>query len=271
MLQIAPSRENALQTYYSTLQVVEDAGPEVIKGAYRFLSQKWHPDKNLENIAGAEHMSRVINEAYAILCDPASRAEYDDRLRNEREAHAEKTRRAQGSRDSDWSAHSPNQEWPQQRTNSTPSLPPFESASPLPARMGILKHAFLVLLLLAAVAMALLIAYRAISDGFSFGGFMVLTVWLSVGRYAYARLFQPRNAGEEGAQATQQPQNSSPRARAMRFAYVVALVSVPLATGTLMTQGVEFGVSALFSIFIAPVAGLLSWVAAGVYLSLTTS
>jgi len=34
------------RTLYSCLQVTEEASLEVIKGAYKHLSQKFHPDKN---------------------------------------------------------------------------------------------------------------------------------------------------------------------------------------------------------------------------------
>jgi curved DNA-binding protein CbpA len=59
---------------YKTLQVDPEADVEVIQAAYRRLAQKYHPDT-----AGPDAANRMvaINEAWALLRDPASRAEYD--------------------------------------------------------------------------------------------------------------------------------------------------------------------------------------------------
>ena len=62
------------RNYYRILHVQPDAPTEVIKSSYRALMLKlqMHPDH------GGEHWSAtVINEAYAILSDPARRADYD--------------------------------------------------------------------------------------------------------------------------------------------------------------------------------------------------
>lgn len=71
-------------THYDTLEVTESASDEVIKGAYRFLSQKWHPDKNPQQREGSERAMRAINDAYAVLSDPARRREYDAWLARQR-------------------------------------------------------------------------------------------------------------------------------------------------------------------------------------------
>ena len=73
-----------IKTYYDILQVREDAGIEVIKGAYRFLAQKYHPDKYPDKEA-AEKILKVINKAYSVLSDPVKRAEYDAFLWQQRE------------------------------------------------------------------------------------------------------------------------------------------------------------------------------------------
>src|SRR3954447_17177949 len=59
---------------YKTLQVDPEADVEVIQAAYRRLAQKYHPDT-----AGPDAANRMvaINEAWALLRDPTSRAEYD--------------------------------------------------------------------------------------------------------------------------------------------------------------------------------------------------
>ena len=73
-----------LTSHYDTLEVSEDASKEVILGAYRYLSQKWHPDKNLHDTTGAGARMKDINAAYEVLSNPANRAEYDQWLREQR-------------------------------------------------------------------------------------------------------------------------------------------------------------------------------------------
>ncbi|WP_319000284.1 MULTISPECIES: J domain-containing protein [Burkholderia cepacia complex] len=65
-------------THYDVLRVTRDAPPEVIRAAYKALSQKWHPDKNSSPEAGA--LMQSINDAYAVLSDPSMRADYDRTL-----------------------------------------------------------------------------------------------------------------------------------------------------------------------------------------------
>ncbi len=67
-----------MRTHYDNLQVSRNASPEVIKGAYKYLSQKWHPDKNPEKREVAERNLKIINEAYEVLSDPVRRAEHDE-------------------------------------------------------------------------------------------------------------------------------------------------------------------------------------------------
>jgi DnaJ-class molecular chaperone len=62
--------------YYKILGIASDADAKRIREVYRELAFKFHPDRNAEDPNAAEHM-KVINEAYAVLSDPAKRAEYD--------------------------------------------------------------------------------------------------------------------------------------------------------------------------------------------------
>ncbi len=62
--------------HYETLGVPKSATAEDIKKAFREAAFKYHPDRNPGNPAAEERFKRV-NEAYAILSDPASRARYD--------------------------------------------------------------------------------------------------------------------------------------------------------------------------------------------------
>jgi DnaJ-class molecular chaperone len=59
--------------YYKVLEVPETAGADEIKKSYRSLAFQYHPDRN----TGTEDMMKAINEAYAVLSNPAKRQEYD--------------------------------------------------------------------------------------------------------------------------------------------------------------------------------------------------
>jgi curved DNA-binding protein CbpA len=72
-----------IHTHYDNLKVARDAPPEVIRAAYKTLSQKYHPDRH-GNSAEAIRIIQIINSAYAVLSDPAKRREHDDWIsRNE--------------------------------------------------------------------------------------------------------------------------------------------------------------------------------------------
>jgi curved DNA-binding protein len=61
--------------YYRLLGVSRSADAKEIQRAYRKLARKFHPDVNKE--AGAEDTFKQISEAYHVLSDPESRAQYD--------------------------------------------------------------------------------------------------------------------------------------------------------------------------------------------------
>src|SRR3954447_12790703 len=62
--------------FYETLGVSKTADEKELKGAFRKLAMKWHPDKNPGDHA-AEKKFKEINEAYETLKDPHKRAAYD--------------------------------------------------------------------------------------------------------------------------------------------------------------------------------------------------
>jgi len=62
---------------YRLLQVQDNAEPEVIAGAYRRLSKKYHPDLN----KGSEEKMMQINYAYSVLSDSNKRKQYDQYIR----------------------------------------------------------------------------------------------------------------------------------------------------------------------------------------------
>ena len=64
------------RTHYDTLNVSPDAEIVVIEAAYRALMKRYHPDQGGKAAAGGPSAA-AINEAYAVLRDPAQRAAYD--------------------------------------------------------------------------------------------------------------------------------------------------------------------------------------------------
>lgn len=66
------------RSLYDILNVSPGAEPEVIEAAYRVLMKKYHPDHAVPGGAPPRDPAE-INAAYAVLRDPAQRAEYDQR------------------------------------------------------------------------------------------------------------------------------------------------------------------------------------------------
>ena len=61
--------------YYAILGLTKNASADEIKGAYRKLARKYHPDVSKEK--DAEAMFKEVAEAYQTLKDPEKRAAYD--------------------------------------------------------------------------------------------------------------------------------------------------------------------------------------------------
>ena len=60
---------------YKILQVEPDCEDEVLRGAYRALAMKYHPDR--DDTRYASRRMAELNEAYALVRDPRTRAAYD--------------------------------------------------------------------------------------------------------------------------------------------------------------------------------------------------
>ena len=110
-------RENNL---YKLLQVIPTADAEIIQAAYRRLMLRHHPDRS--NEPNAAEMTQRLNDAYAILSDPARRAEYDRELRGRTSSSSSGT----GQTSSRTSQSRPNPAPPPPRT------PPSRKASTPP-------------------------------------------------------------------------------------------------------------------------------------------
>jgi len=71
-----------IHTHYDNLKVSRHAPQEVIRAAYKALSQKYHPDKNQGDERAARIMA-IVNTAYNILSDPVRRKEHDEWIASE--------------------------------------------------------------------------------------------------------------------------------------------------------------------------------------------
>ncbi len=66
----------AKRDYYEVLGVSKGADEKALKGAYRNLAKKYHPDAN-HGTAETDAKFKELNEAYDVLKDPQKRAAYD--------------------------------------------------------------------------------------------------------------------------------------------------------------------------------------------------
>ncbi|GAB3542411.1 hypothetical protein GCM10027443_43210 [Pontibacter brevis] len=69
---------------YNVLGISPGASAKEVKGAYKRLALKYHPDKNPGN-ARAEELFKLVNSAYQTLSNPSKRARYDMRLQFQRQ------------------------------------------------------------------------------------------------------------------------------------------------------------------------------------------
>jgi curved DNA-binding protein CbpA len=65
------------RSLYDVLNIAPEAEPIVVEAAYKALIKKYHPDQAAE--APVSRDAAAINEAFAVLKDPAKRADYDHR------------------------------------------------------------------------------------------------------------------------------------------------------------------------------------------------
>ncbi len=70
--------------YYSVLGVLPVAEDVVIKGAYRALAQRYHPDRFVGSKEEGGRLMAAINEAYFVLSDPDLREAYDKAFQQDR-------------------------------------------------------------------------------------------------------------------------------------------------------------------------------------------
>lgn len=69
---------------YNVLGISPGASLKEVKGAYKRLALRYHPDRNPGN-ARAEELFKLVNSAYQTLSNPSKRARYDMRLQFQRQ------------------------------------------------------------------------------------------------------------------------------------------------------------------------------------------
>jgi hypothetical protein len=72
-------------SHYACLEVEPGASPQQLRQAFRSLSKRYHPDTTSLPAAEAQEAFRLLRQAYAVLGDPQTRAEYDRRLRQQQD------------------------------------------------------------------------------------------------------------------------------------------------------------------------------------------
>lgn len=107
-----------IHTHYDNLKVARNAPPEVIRAAYKTLSQKFHPDRN-PGKPNATHTFQLISLAYEVLSDPVKRRAHDEWI------HAEEAK-AQQDQDFQENDH-PSRAGPQIMSQQ-PGFRPFASS-----------------------------------------------------------------------------------------------------------------------------------------------
>ena len=118
-----------MHTHYDNLKVSRDAPQEVIRAAYKSLSQKYHPDRHADS-EEANRIMRLLNAAYDVLRDPERRAEHDQWIVAEERREAEQGQlRAQAQR-----AAAAQRQAAQRQQAARPGARPAQQAAPGNAR-----------------------------------------------------------------------------------------------------------------------------------------
>ena len=79
-----------MHTHYDNLKVARNAPPEVIRAAYKTLSQKYHPDRH-NGDKNASKVMAILNTSYEVLSDPVKRRAHDLWIAQQESGAAQRT------------------------------------------------------------------------------------------------------------------------------------------------------------------------------------
>ena len=124
-----------IHTHYDNLKVARNAPPEVIRAAFKTLSQKFHPDRHGGN-ARATQTFQLITAAYEVLSDPARRRQHDEWIaRAERQMQREAAAAAEAQSQRPWNGRERRRKpWPDIRVSSPAAAMTSAGRIRLPAR-----------------------------------------------------------------------------------------------------------------------------------------
>ena len=145
-------RMKRLHTHYDNLKVARNAPPEVIRAAYKTLSQKFHPDRHGGDTRSTQTF-QLITAAYDVLSDPQRRRLHDEWIvRNERRLEREAAAAAEAYVKRPWNGRERRrQPWSTIKTSSSPAAVTAVGKLRLPA------FAFWVAMILTTVILLMLI------------------------------------------------------------------------------------------------------------------
>lgn len=86
--------------YYQILGIAPSASKQEIKEAYRRMSLRWHPDRNLG--VDVTQIMQDINEAYRILQDDCSRSRYEKEYQAFTQQRESKDSKGQETKAASW-------------------------------------------------------------------------------------------------------------------------------------------------------------------------
>lgn len=72
----------SIRTHYDNLKVAPNAPKEVIRAAYKALSQKHHPDRNGDS-SESQRVMKIINQSYNVLSNEQQKKEHDDSIKKQ--------------------------------------------------------------------------------------------------------------------------------------------------------------------------------------------
>lgn len=155
-------------THYDTLEVARGASDSVIRAAYRALSQRYHPDKNLDNLHESNAAMQRINSAYECLSNPARRKQYDEWLNGSESQAPTENHLAQTSE---------NRSAPKQSRKNI--------------AQGFLTRLWFASLFALSVGMTGYgIWYLFAANDFAWKTLFVICFWIFTGHYSHSRLFR---------------------------------------------------------------------------------